>query len=171
MSRDSSEWNKKRDVQLDRYQAFLLPNNHQVLIKMPAQCASFCLDHSDVTRNEKFLKWHCEKAQESRDVCRHAIEADNPDRGYRNLILNFPGYMQLSNAIYSPDESDGGIFLTMTPYTGSTALAGKIYPTLHGRITWKLHLVEAGQRIVEKQTVKSNVDDILAKCLAEGMNI
>ena len=140
-------------------------------LKMPAQSASFSLDNKDVDAREKIQEQHCEKVQEARDLSRHAI-GDSPDRASKNVILNFPMYMKLSNTIYSPDqEGDGEISMSFTPYKGEVTLAGKKYATMNCRIAWTVHLVEAKDRIVEKLAVKKNAEAELARLLEKGMNM
>ncbi len=156
-----------RDVKNQQYHAFLLPDKHRVLIKMPAQCATFTLDYNVVAQKEK---QKCEKVVEARNVSRHAIQ-DSPDRVWKNVILSFPGYMELSNLIYSPNASDGGIKMTFVPYAHKVSLSNKEYSALFCRVMWKLHLVEAAERIVEKQGIESNYEDELAKALDEGMRM
>ena len=79
--------------------------------------------------------------------------------------------MVLSNLMYSPDLSDGGIKMAFVPYTLQVTVGSKECPALYCRIMWKLHLVEASEHIVEKRTIESNYEDELARALDEGMNM
>ena len=107
-----------------------------------AQCASFSLDIRDVDTREMIQEQDCEKVQqEARDF---VPSCHWGDRASKNIMLNFPMYMKLSNMIYLPDQDvDGKISMSFTPYKGEVTLAGKKHDTMHCRIAWNVHLVEA----------------------------
>ncbi|KAI2493064.1 hypothetical protein MHU86_21478 [Fragilaria crotonensis] len=156
-----------RDYTNHHYQAYLLPDKHRIFIKVPSQCASFTLDHALVSGRERAN--FCDRVQESRDVARHAIQ-DSDKRVYKHMVLMFPGYMELSNAIYSPTTADGKIRMVPVPYEGSVTLGGTEYPTLLCRVVWKVHIVEATDRVVEREHLNEGTyEDELVQALREGL--
>lgn len=137
-----------RDVTKGLYKAFLLPNGRGVFLKFPGQVASYLQDHRLVKESEVKGKDHCERLQQARDLNRNAIQ-QSETRSAKNIVLRFPGYISLSNAIYSPRSKDGEIKLMTAPYEHAVALSSEDYPTLSCRIGWRLHLVEANERVVD----------------------
>ncbi|KAI2503347.1 hypothetical protein MHU86_11067 [Fragilaria crotonensis] len=86
------------------------------------------------------------------------------------MVLMFPGYMELSNAIYSPTTADGKIRMVPVPYEGSVTLGGTEYPTLLCRVVWKVHIVEATDRVVEREHLNEGTyEDELVQALREGL--
>ena len=73
-----------RDVKNEGYHAFLLPDKHRVLIMMPAQCASFALDHK-VAQKEKEK---CEKVQVARDLSGHAFQTTQTECGRMSNVTS-----------------------------------------------------------------------------------
>jgi hypothetical protein len=139
-----------RGVTKGLYKAFLLPNGRGVFLKFPGQVASYLQDHRLVKESEEKGKDHCDRLQQTRDLTRNAIQ-QSESRSAKNIVLKFPGYFTLSNAIYSPRSKDGEI-------------------TLSCRIGWRLHLVDADERIVDDiDDGESNYEDDLVKRL-KGMN-
>lgn len=159
-----------RDVKKGLYRAYLLPDNHHVFIKAPGLCASYRDDHKILADKEKLRSRFCEKLQDARDVSRHAIQ-DSEERTSKNIVLSFPGYMTLSNLIYSPGATDGLIKMKSEPYENTVILGEKEYETMHCRVVWKLHLVEAAERVFDKQEEKFTDEDELVNALNEGMKI
>ncbi len=158
-----------RGVTKGLYKAFLLPNGRGVFLKFPGQVASYLQDHRLVKESEEKGKDHCDRLQQTRDLTRYAIQ-QSESRSAKNIVLKFPGYFTLSNAIYSPRSKDGEIKLMMAPYEHAVALSSQNYPTLSCRIGWRLHLVDADERIVDDiDDGESNYEDDLVKRL-KGMN-
>ena len=79
--------------------------------------------------------------------------------------------MTLSNLIYSPGATDGLIKMKSEPYENTVILGEKEYETMHCRVVWKLHLVEAAERVFDKQEEKFTDEDELVNALNEGMKI
>jgi hypothetical protein len=101
-----------RDVKDGRYAAYLLPNCHQVFLKVPGQTSTYRIDHHLVATIEQAN--HCSRIQEARDVSRNAIEKDET-RMCKHILLKFPSNMELSNAIYSTNPRDSQMKITIVP--------------------------------------------------------
>lgn len=155
-----------RDVKDGRYAAYLLPNCHQVFLKVPGQTSTYRIDHHLVATIEQAN--HCSRIQEARDVSRNAIEKDET-RMCKHILLKFPSNMELSNAIYSTNPRDSQMKMTIVPYPIKFDFAGGEFQLLKCRVVWKLHLVEEEERIVEEAREKSRTAaDELADAL-KGM--
>jgi hypothetical protein len=136
-----------RDYQAKHYHAYLFPDGHRVFIKLPSQCASFVADFRQVSYGEEASA--CDKVNESRNLSRNAIQGSV--RKNRHLILNFPGFIQLSNSIYTPKSVDGKVAMVPVSYEGIATVRGQEpYATFLCRAIWKLHIVEAKDRIVDE---------------------
>lgn len=149
-----------RDVKAGFYQAFLLPDSQHVFLKVPGQPASFTADHKLVSEREQVRDKFCERIQESRDVSRNAIKKSEK-RVTKHIVVKFPPYMTLSNAIYSPGMSDGEIKLVSLTYMQDVSLGGENYQSLMCRISWRLSLVEAADRTVDEKTDDKSYEDEL----------
>jgi hypothetical protein len=154
-----------RDVKNGHYQAYLLPDKRHIFVLLPALPASFSVDYSLVVKKETDIRKYCDQVQESRDVSRNAA-LDSEDRVNKHVVLKFPGYIELSNSIYSPSLSaDGQINMTVVPYFAPIVLGNSTYQTLICRLVWKLHIVEAHERIRELQLRESTYEDDLVSAL------
>ena len=157
-----------RDVTKGLYKAFLLPNGRDVFLKFPGQVASFAMDHRLVALKEGAQ--FCERLQQSRDLTRNAIH-QSATRSTKNIVLRFPGYMALSNSIYSPSTKDGEIKMITAPYTLDIPLGNKPYPSLLCRIGWRLHIEDSNDRTVDDVDDTGNnfyEDDLVSRL--QGMN-
>jgi hypothetical protein len=150
-----------RDAREGRYRAYLL-NQDSVFIVAPGQNSSFRLDFSAVIANEG--EESCPRIQEAMAVTRNAISNDGK-RLNKHILLKFPGYMELSNTIYSPDSKGGKIKANITPYPIKTTLVQDNGYLLKCRIAWNVHVIEAAARVVEDPTAvyKSDEDVMLEK--------
>ena len=160
-----------RDVKKGLYRAYFLPDNHHVFIKAPpGLCSSSNReDHAILADKEKLRSRFCEKLHDARHVSRNEIK-DSEKRTSKNIVLSFPCYMTLSNLIYSPDTTaDGLIKMKKEPYKNKVVVGIKEYATLHCCIVLKLHLVEAAERVFEKQKEGLTDEDELVDALDEGM--
>lgn len=154
-----------RDVKNGHYKAYLLPDRRSIFVLLPALPASFSVDHNLVAKKELAISKYCDQVQESRDVSRNAA-VDSEDRVNKHIVLKFPGYIELSNSIYSPSSnSDGLIDMTIVPYVASMALGNAKYETLICRLVWKLHIIEAHERIREQKHPERTYEDDLVKAL------
>lgn len=80
--------------------------------------------------------------------------------------LKFPAYLRLSNAIYSPSLKDGEIKLISTSYFHDTELGSKTYANIvNAKIAWRLHVVDATERIVEDEEDEDTYEDDLVRGL------
>ncbi len=155
-----------RDVTKGLYKAFILPNRPDVFIQFPAQSASFALDHRLVSEKEGTNL--CDKVKEARDITRNAIQSSEK-RKLKNFLLKFPGYMSLSNTIYSPKSKDGKIKLISAPYKLPIMIGQIPYSSLPCRISWKIHIVEAMERIVDEEDDEDNTYEYDLIRAMEGM--
>ena len=150
-----------RDMANGLYEAFLLPDQQHVFLKIPGQPASFTEDFKMVAERERAREKFCDRIQESRDVCRNTIKKSE-NRVTKHILLKFPLYMRLSNVIYSPGMSDGLIKLVSLSYVQDVRVDDKIYKSLMSRISWRLSLVEAADRTVdEKEDDKTQMNDLI----------
>ncbi len=155
-----------RDLKDGQYAAYLLPNCHQVFVKVPGQTSGYRSDHQIVAKSEQAN--HCSRIQEARDISRHAVQKDE-SRTCKHILLKFPSHMELSNSIYSLDPRDSQIKMSIVPYPISFDFSQKTYHLLKCRVVWKVHLVEEEERVVEEMHEKHRTTaDDLAEAL-KGM--
>jgi hypothetical protein len=107
---------------------------------------------------------HCDRVQLVRDVTRNAIKKDE-DRVAKHVLLKFPGYMELSNSIYSPESKDGKVGLHMVPYPYTF----RQIDMMKARVVWMLHIIEEHERIVEVQAETGNSQADVLDSLISGM--
>lgn len=147
-----------RDANQDAYRAYLI-NHNSVFIVAPGQSSSFRWDSASVVQNEGATS--CPRIQEVMAVARNAILRDGK-RLNKHILLKFPGYMELSNTIYSPKSQNGKIKATIIPYGRKSQLVkdGPMFNILLCRIAWKVHIVDAVQVVEEAAATISDVDDM-----------
>ena len=154
-----------RDVRKGLYKAFLMPNNCDVFLQCPSQPAAFTLDHPLMSASDRAREVFCDRVQEGRDIARNAIQ-QTAARTTKNILLKFPAYLRLSNAIYSPSLKDGEIKLISTSYFHDTELGSKTYANIvNAKIAWRLHVVDATERIVEDEEDEDTYEDDLVRGL------
>ena len=150
-----------RDAREGCYQAYLL-NQDSVFIVAPGQIASVRLDFSAVIANEG--EDSCPRIQEAMAVTQNAISNDGKCLS-KHILLKFPGYMALSNTIYSPDSKGGKIKANITLYPIKPTLVADTTYLLKCRIAWNVHVIDAAARVVEDPTAvyRSDEDAMLEK--------
>ena len=155
-----------RDANEGRYQAYLVTQD-SVFIMAPGQNSSFRDDFSAIIAMEGTEG--CPRIQETMAVTRNAILKDGK-RLNKHILLKFPGYVELSNTVYSPQSTGGKIKANINPYSIKVDLLKDkdiMFPLLKSRIAWNVHVIEAAARIVEVSTaVHKSAEEAMREKLA-----
>ena len=113
------------------------------------------------------------RIEQSHDVTRNNILKDEKHQ-IKCLLLRFPPKMELTNAAYSPESTDGEIELDIVPFKSEFSIAdgGEQYTTWSARVSWRVSLVQEVRKVKASSPPVKNkaAEKLAAKLSSMSMN-
>jgi len=131
----------------------VLSNDHEILVDMPSISRSFLDDSEELVKQQKAAKVHCQRTQEAHDVARNGILKDVKRQTKCRLLRFSQDLGPLSNAVCSPQSTDGEIKVEPFPLKHDFTVKTNALTSTIVRVSWKVSVVE-----VEKRVAKSSGD-------------